>query len=354
MKALIKTVLAKLQLLILKLLLLLPAKWKIAMAGGEPLTRGGRTMDPDFQFIIHSLSKQPSFATMEPEVAQARALESVGMFAEKPDPGIITDDFTIPSRGTHKIPVRVYRPRGQDPNAPMMAYWHQGGGVIGNIEFSDAFCRMIAEIVKCPIVSVDYRLAPQHKYPAGLEDCLDAYDWALKHAAEFGAPAGRVTIGGDSMGGNFTAIIAQEARRQGLPSPDLQLMLYPATDIVTDFPSHTTFGDIDPLTMETMNWFMDQYLPDGTDKTDPLLCPGLEPDLEGLPPAIIATAGFDVLADDGASYARKLEQAGVEVNYKCYDRLAHGFTAFIGVIPTARKACEEIAVMVRTAYGKLS
>lgn len=342
----------KIQVLILRLILKLPDSWKVKMAGGKPLTLGGRTLDPDFQFILHSVAKQPSFASMPAEEAQARAAASVEVFAAKPKPGVTHSDFTIASRGDHQIPVRLYTPDQQDPSAPMMAYWHQGGGVIGNIGFSDSFCRLIARTVKCPVLSVDYRLAPQHKFPAGLEDCLDAYHWVLDNAAKHGAPAGRITIGGDSMGGNFSAIIAQEARRNNFTMPELQLLIYPATDIVSEFESYDTYGDIDPLTLETMNWFMDQYLPAGHDRSDVRLCPGLEQDLTGLPPAIIATAGFDPLVDDSAAYARKLKAAGVETTHKCYDSTAHGFTAFMDIIPAARAACEEIAGMVRDAYAK--
>lgn len=342
-----------LQATIAKLLLKLPASWKVKMAGGRPLEIGGRTLDPNFQFIAHGAANQPPMSSLEPEVAQAAAIEGLAMFAADPEPGVAFEDRTIPGEGLHEIPVRIYRPADQDPHAPMLAYWHMGGGVILNIEACHAFCSMLAKVAKCPVISVDYRLAPQHKFPAGLEDCLSAYDWTLKHAAEFGAPAGRAAIGGDSMGGNFSAIIAQEATRRGLPKPDLQLLLYPATDLETEFASATTYGETYPLSTDTMKWFMEQYLPEGFDRSNVLLSPALETRLEGLPPAIIATAGFDPLVDDGAAYAEKLESAGVPVTFKCYDHLAHGFTAFTAVAPAAREACLEIADMVREAYDHL-
>lgn len=342
-----------LQATIAKLLLKLPASWKVKMAGGTPVEIGGRTLDPNLQFIAHSAAKQPPMSSLEPEIAQAAAIEGLGMFAAPPEPGVAFEDMTIPGKGGHDIPVRIYRPADQDPNAPMMAYWHMGGGVILNIEACHAFCSMVAKIAKCPIISVDYRLAPQHKFPAGLEDCISAYEWTLKNAEKYGAPAGRAAIGGDSMGGNFSAIIAQESTRRGMPKPDLQLLLYPATDLVTDFPSATTYGETYPLSTDTMQWFMEQYLPDGFDRANVLLSPAQETRLEGLPPAIIATAGFDPLVDDGAAYAKKLEAAGVAVQFKCYDSLAHGFTAFTEVVPAARQACIEVAEMVRDAYAKL-
>ncbi|MEL7041079.1 MAG: alpha/beta hydrolase [Pseudomonadota bacterium] len=342
-----------LQATIAKLMLKLPAGWKVKMAGGTPLVLGGRTLDPDLQFIAHGAANQPPMSSLEPEVAQAAAIEGLAMFAAKPEPGVTWADRLIPGPGTHQIPVRIYQPDDQDPNAPLLAYWHMGGGVILNIEACHAFCTMMSKVAKCPIVSVDYRLAPQHKFPAGLEDCIAAYDWALKHAESFGAPAGRAAIGGDSMGGNFSAIIAQESTRRGMPKPDLQLLIYPATDLVTEFPSATIYGDTYPLSTDTMRWFMRQYLPEGFDQSNVLLSPALETRLEGLPPAIIVTAGFDPLVDDGAAYAEKLEAAGVDVRFKCYDSLAHGFTAFTGIAPAARAACLEVAGMVRDAYAAL-
>jgi len=342
-----------LQATIAKLLLKLPASWKVKMAGGAPLEIGGRTLDPNLQFIAHSAANQPPMSSLNPEIAQAAAIDGLGMFAAKPEAGVAFEDMTIPGKGGHDIPVRIYRPADQDPSAPMMAYYHMGGGVILNVDACHAFCSMVAKIAKCPIISVDYRLAPQHRFPAGLEDCISAYEWTLKHAESYGAPAGRAAIGGDSMGGNFSAIIAQESTRRGMPKPDLQLLLYPATDLVTAFPSATTYGETYPLSTDTMQWFMEQYLPDGFDRANVLLSPALETRLEGLPPTIIATAGFDPLVDDGAAYAKKLEAAGVPVQFICYDSLAHGFTAFTEVVPAARQACLDVAGMVRDAYAKL-
>ena len=342
-----------LQATIVKLLLKLPDGIKIKLSGGEPLVVGGRTLDPNFQFITHGAAKQPPMSSLEPEVAQAASAQGLAMFAGKPERGVSWTDTKIASRGTYQIPVRIYMPEDQNSAAPMMTYFHMGGGVIGDLETCHTFCQMLSVAAKCPVVSVDYRLAPQHKFPAGLNDCIDAYEWTLKNAERHGAPAGRAAIGGDSMGGNFSAIIAQEMMRDEKPLPDLQLLIYPATDIATTFPSYETYGEAYPLSTDTMNWFMQQYLPDGFDHSDVRLSPAQNPRLEGLPPAVITTAGFDPLVDDGAAYAKKLEAAGVDVTFKCYDSLAHGFTAFTNVAPAARTACEEITEMVRDAYAKL-
>ncbi|MEL6828854.1 MAG: alpha/beta hydrolase [Pseudomonadota bacterium] len=344
-----------LQATIVKVMMKLPDGIKRRLSGGAPLELGGRTLDANLQLIAHGASKQPPMSSLEPAVAQAASKQGLAMFMGPAEPGVSWRDQDIPSRRKHKIPVRIYRPDRQDPAKPVMTYYHMGGGVIGDLDTCHTFCQILATRIGCAVISVDYRLAPEHKFPAGLEDCIDAYDWSLRNAASLGAPAGQAMIGGDSMGGNFTAIVTQEMLRQEKPLPDLQLMIYPATDLVSEFESYKTYGETYPLSADTMQWFMKQYLPsDDFDKSDTHLSPAFERRLDELPPAIIATAGFDPLVDDGAAYAKKLEDAGVSVRYVCYDSLTHGFTAFTDIAPAARKACEEIADMVKTELGLIS
>ncbi|WP_300378081.1 alpha/beta hydrolase [Henriciella sp.] len=342
-----------LQATIAKLLLKLPDSMLVKMSGGKPVEINGRVLDPQFQFIAHGAQKQPAMSSLTAQEARAASAMGLAMFADKPESGVDWTDEEIPSSARHKIPVRLYRPENQDPKAPVMVYLHFGGGVIGDLETSHVFCTMLAKRVRCPIVSVDYRLAPEHKFPAGLQDCIDAYEWALRNGPRLGAPSGAATIGGDSMGGNFSAIVTQEMMRERKPVPLLQLLVYPATELETEFPSYTAYGETYPLSADTMRWFMEQYLPDGQDKSDVRLSPAQETRLDDLPPAIIATAGFDPLVDDGAAYAELLRRSGVDVTYKCYDGLAHGFTAFTGVVKKAREACEEIAGLVAEAYAGL-
>ncbi|MEM0986944.1 MAG: alpha/beta hydrolase [Pseudomonadota bacterium] len=340
-----------LQRTLIRTLLKLPPSWLVRMSGGQPVVLGGRTLDPHTQFLAHGAQRQPAMATMDPQTARATSAAGLTMLGADPEPGVQWTDSVIDTPD-HRIPVRIYRPADQDPNAPAMAFFHFGGGVIGDLETCHAFASMIASIARCPVVSVDYRLAPEHKWPAGLDDCQAAYEWTLKNAASLGAPAGEAAIGGDSMGGNFSAIIAQDAKRNGLPLPSLQLLIYPAVDVSQETQSHTTYAESYPLSTETMRWFMGHYIPAGQDLTDVRISPAQEMDLEGLPPAIIATAGFDPLVDEGAAYAKRLEASGVDVTFKCYDSLAHGFTAFTGASPASDAACREIAGMVRAAYAK--
>ena len=339
-----------LQSIIVKSLLKLPPSWLVRMSGGKPLEIGGRTLDPYFQFLAHGASRQPPMSSLDPVTARAASAEALQMLAPPSDPNIATEDFKLPAHG-RDIPVRLYRPSDQDPDIPMMVYMHMGGGVIGDLDICHRFCEMLAKETKGPVLSVDYRLAPEHPFPAGLQDCIFAYEWVLKNAETYGAPAGRASLGGDSMGGNFTAIIAQEMQRQHKPLPDLQLMIYPATEIECDRPSRTLYGETYPLSNETMEWFMGHYVPEGQDKNDVQLSPARSINLGDLPPAILVTAGFDPLCDEGEAYAKRLQEAGVATIFKCYDRLAHGFTAFTNVSPAADAACLEIAKIVRDTYA---
>jgi acetyl esterase/lipase len=231
-----------------------------------------------------------------------------------------------------------------------MVFGHFGGGVIGDLETCDAFCSLLAKVARCAVVSVDYRLAPEHRFPAGLDDMAFAFRWVRDHAADFGAPAGHAAIGGDSMGGNFAAVIAQDLKRAGEPQPALQLLIYPCVDVASETASMTTFADAFPLTKSLMDWFMGHYMGPDANPADRRLSPVQQKDLKGLAPAVVVTAGFDPLVDQGGMYARHLREAGVPTVFRCYDGLGHGFTAFTGAVPAADIACREIAGLVRQGF----
>ncbi|MEO0466692.1 MAG: alpha/beta hydrolase [Pseudomonadota bacterium] len=340
---------------LIRAVLRLPEPWLVRLAGGAPIERRGRRLDPVFQVLNTALKRNPPYSALGP--AKAREVSASGLAAVTgpPDQGVAWDEEHVSAgQPSRNIPVRVYRPSDQDPSAPIIVYAHFGGGVIGDLETSHAFCTRIARIVRCPVVSVDYRLAPEHRWPAGLDDCTTVYTWALGQGARLGAPSGQASIMGDSMGGNFAAVIAQDMDREGLPTPYLQVLVYPAVDATEQTASYAEFGDIAPLTTETMTWFFETYLPEGVDVSDPRISPAQEMVLEGLPPAIVVTAGFDPLLDEGDAYARRLDAAGVETEYLCFESLAHGFTAFTGVCKAADQACTDIADRVREAYDSLA
>jgi acetyl esterase/lipase len=342
-----------LQQTITRLIMKLPGGILVKMAGGKPLTIRGRTLEPQLQLVMWNGRNAPPLSSLPAETVQAVTKETLAAIQAPVEPGVRTEDLTIPGPDRNEIPARIYRPDGQDPKAPLMVYFHMGGGVIGDLETCHAWCSILAAQVKCPVLSVDYRLAPPHKFPAGIDDCIAAYEWGMRNAAKFGAPEGMAAVGGDSMGGNFSAIIAQEMQREDKPLPVMQLLIYPAVDIVEDFPSRTEFGNTFSLSTDTMDWFMDQYLPEGFNRADPMLSPGQTGHLDGLPPAVVITAGHDPLCDEGDDYAKRLKDAGVPVTHKRYDSLPHAFTAFTLISPGSRKACLEIADMVRAVYDKL-
>ena len=334
---------------VVRTLLSLPAPLLRLLSGGGVVYRGGRTLDPRLQFLAAGAARGPSMTTLSPEEARRANTQGLAALGGPPEPGVRTESVSIPN-GAASIPARAYRPENQDPAAPLMVFAHFGGGVIGDLETCDTFCGILARIARCPVLSVEYRLAPEHRFPAGLEDVLAAYRWGRDNAARFGAPAGRAAIGGDSMGGNFAAIVAQELKRAGEAQPDLQLLIYPCTDVASETASMTTYAEAFPLSRAMMDWFMGHYMGPGDGPADPRLSPVRAPDLSGLAPAVVVTAGFDPLVDQGEAYAKRLKDAGVPTLYRCYDSLAHGFTAFTGAVPCADTACREIAGLVREGF----
>ena len=333
------------QKLVLSVVLSLPTPVLRVLAGGGVMFQGGRTLEPRLQYLANA-ARGAQGGAFTPETLRTASAEALALVAGGPELGVRHEALSI-AAPQGPVAARVYRPIGQDPKAPVMVFAHMGGGVIGDLETCHVFCTILAKIARCAVLSVDYRLAPEHRFPAGLEDVLTAYRWARDNAQSFGGAAGRVAIGGDSMGGNFAAAIAQTLKHAGEPQPALQLLIYPCVDLASETPSMTTYANAYPLSRGLMEWFAAQYLgPDG-DPTDPRASPIRAEDLSGLAPAVVVTAGFDPLVDQGEAYARRLRDAGVQVVYRCYDSLAHAFTTFTGAVPAADVACREIAGLVR-------
>jgi acetyl esterase/lipase len=337
--------------LLLRAVLALPTPILRAVSGGAAVVRGGRTLDPRFQFLFYMAP--PSFAGVPSGVDEERALAVRGtaLVRGESEPGVFTEDFSIDGPGG-PLPMRAYRPPSIDPNAPVMVYAHGGGGVIGDLETRHIACQVIASAARCCVVSVDYRLAPEHRFPAGLEDMAAAWRWACDNAPRFGGKPGTAAVGGDSRGANFAAVLCQEMKRVGAPQPALQLLIYPPVDIASETPSMTLYGEGQFASRARAKWAQDHYLGAQADPADPRLSPLRGGELQGLAPAVIATAGFDALVDQGEAYAIALRDAGVAVTYRCYDTLPHGFIAF-GVVPAAQAALRQIAGLVRTAYDTL-
>jgi acetyl esterase len=332
----------------LKAALSLPRPVLRLLSGGGVVYRGGRTLDPRLQFLASQARALPALESVTPQEARLISIQMIKMLDGRLEPGVAIENLTLETEAG-PLRARAYRPAEQDAAAPVMAYAHMGGGVIGNLDSSHLFCGILAAVARCPVLSVDYRLAPEERFPAGLDDMLAAYRWAKANAGRFGAPIGVAAIGGDAMGANFAAVICQELRRHGEPQPVLQLLLYPVVDVASETASMATYADAYPMSRDLLAWFMGNYLGPGDDPADPRLSPFKAKDLSGLAPAVIATAGFDPLVDQGEAYAKTLNAAGTPVAYRCYDALAHGFCAFTSMVPAADAACREIAALVREA-----
>ncbi|HEY8002959.1 MAG TPA: alpha/beta hydrolase [Phenylobacterium sp.] len=342
------------QRMVVRKLLSLPTPVLRMMSGGGVVYQGGRTLDPRLQYLASQARGAPPMSTLSPEEARRASAAALEAMTGDPEPGVRIEPQTIPGPGG-EIPARLYRPDNQDPEAPLMVFAHMGGGVIGDLEMCHAFCSILAKDGRGPVLSVDYRLAPEHRFPAGLEDVLAAYRWGRDNAERFGAPLAQAAIGGDSMGANFSAVVCQELKKAGEPQPVLQLLIYPWVDVACESASMTTYADAFPLSRATMEWFMGHYMGPGDDPADSRLSPLRAKDLSGLAPAIVVTAGFDPLLDQGEAYARRLKEVGVPTVYRCYDGLAHAFTAFTGAVPCADVACREVAGLVREGFeGRIS
>lgn len=225
---------------------------------------------------------------------------------------------------------RHYRPVGGGEGRPLVVYFHGGGWVVGDIETHDQSCRLIAKHADVHVLSVDYRLAPEHPFPAGVEDALASYLWTVEHAADLGADPRRIAVAGDSAGGNLAAVVSQLAKDSGEQMPYAQLLVYPGVDATRRYPSKDLFGDGFLLTKATMDWYLDTYA-GSTDRFDPRLSPLQAKDLTGLPPTVLTTAAFDPIRDEGEAYAEALRAAGVRVVHRRAAGLVHGYFGMTGI-----------------------
>ncbi len=336
---------------VVRTILSIPPRWLIAFTGGKPITIEGRTLDPRIQFLGAAAKLQSAIESLPP--VEARKFVNASMKLVEGDPAREVDiaNIEIPADGW-TIKARTYRPRLANRLVPTLVYYHMGGCVVGDLETCHVFCTHIAERVGCLVVSVDYRLAPEHKFPAAVDDALASYRWVRDNVEALGALPGRVAVGGDSAGGYLSAVISQEMRRLGEQGPTLQMMIYPAVVWRMETASMETFGASYPLNKAMMYYFRDHYFGDHERETLDLRgSPGLNKDLSGLPPALIYAAGHDPLVDQGRDYAEGLKAAGVPVVYRCYDSLGHCFTAMSGAVPAAKAALFEIIEDLRKAIA---
>jgi acetyl esterase len=260
--------------------------------------------------------------------------------------------FAAEDRDADGVPVRVYRP-SPDPELPLLVVFHGGGWVLGSVEEFDGVARQLANASDAIVVSVDYRLAPEHPFPAPLDDCWNALEWTVAHAAELGGDRTRIAVGGDSAGGNLAAVCARRARDAGLPLA-LQVLVYPVCDCEFDTASYVDNAEGYLLERAEMQWFFDCYTDGGKhDAADPSISPLRAADLAGVAPAVVLTAEFDPLRDEGEAYATRLRAAGVEVEVRRYDGMIHAFFGSSGAFDASRDAIAFVGTALRRAFGTL-
>jgi acetyl esterase len=318
----------------------------LAPAGSADATADDRRLDPQARAFLEKMKNSGAQGFETLPVAEARKnFLAMRELAGPPEAVEKIEDRAIPDGPR----VRIYTPAGPGPK-PALVYFHGGGWVLGSPDTMDAPCRRMARASGCVVVSVDYRLAPEAHFPKPLEDCYAATSYVAGHAASFGVDAGRIAVGGDSAGGNLAAAVTLMARQRGGPALAFQLLVYPATNHAFDTASYRAFGQGYGLTEAAMRWFWAQYLARPEDGQMPLASP-LRADLHGLPPALIVTAEFDPLRDDGEAYAARLQAAGVRVQSRRYDGQLHGFFQMGGVMNRGLQAIDESAAALRAALG---
>jgi acetyl esterase len=305
-------------------------------------------IDPQVQAVLDLVAKsgRPAYHTLSPK--DARQLFRETRPASTPTPPQIG---AVDNVLADNIPLRVYRPLGAAAGAPLptLVYFHGGGWVIGDLDTHDVLCRQLTAEARMMVVSVDYRLAPEAKFPAAADDAWAATRWIVANAARLGVDTKRVAVGGDSAGGNLAAVVALMARDAGAPSIAYQVLLYPVTDIGTETGSYRAFADGYLLTRDGMQWFFDHYLTSKNDVVDWRASPLRAKSLAGVAPALIVTAGFDPLRDEGEAYAQALRNAGVRVDYVCYGGMIHGFMPMGRLIDTGSRAVSHVAASLREA-----
>jgi acetyl esterase len=312
-----------------------------------------RVPDPQTQEILSRLAAEggPPVSAISPEAARAGRNAFFAAMGGAPESVKKVENRTIPGP-SGEIPVRIYTPSGvaEAAGRPFLVYFHGGGWLLGNLDSHDSLCRSLANAAAAIVVSMDYRLAPENRFPAAVEDAYGAVCWVAEKGTHLGGDPSRLAVGGDSAGGNLAAVCCLLGRDRKGPQLSHQLLLYPVVDLSNFHTrSYQEHGTGYLLTADSMAYYRDQYLRNDGDRKNPLASPLLAEDLSGLAPATVVAAELDVLTDEGKAYADRLKDAGVPTTYLCYEHMIHPFLNFLGTVDQARAAVLEIGALLRKA-----
>lgn len=307
-------------------------------------------LDPQIKAFIDQAASSgaPPLSSLTPKQARAGFRTLFENFGGTPPPVAKSEDRAIPGRAGD-IGLRIYTPEGKGP-FPALMFFHGGGWVVGDLDTHDPLCRALTNDARFITVAVDYRLAPEHKFPAALEDCYDASQWVAHNGAAIGADSARIAVSGDSAGGNLAAAISLMARDRGDLKVGYQLLMYPALEASLQTKSMSDCAEGYLLTRTDMVWFWGHYLRGDADRSNPYACPPAAKEPGGLPPAMVITAEFDPLRDEGEAYAKRMAEAGVRTLCKRYEGMTHGFMSMTRFVDQARQAIEEAAAHLRTTF----
>jgi acetyl esterase len=331
----------------------IPNRVKRLLSGGRSVTIDGNTLDPTLQLMLSGLRTIgiDGLVLNDDPVSSRTQMRELSLAFPGPQIHVAVNDLSIPGPAG-EIPARHYRPASAEP-APLLVFYHGGGWTIGDLDIYDGLCRLTCRDADIHVLSIDYRLAPEHPAPAAVDDAYAAFRWAYEHAVELGAIQGRVAVGGDSAGGNLAAIVSQLARDDGGPAPVLQWLIYPRTDFTARTRSLSLFAEGFLLTKHDIDWFHAQYLGDsGVAPTDPRVSPLLADTLSGLPPALIAIAGFDPLRDEGEQYATALRAAGNAVDLRFVGSLTHGYASLFPLGGGSAAATSDLVSALRAHLSR--
>ncbi|MFO0593502.1 MAG: alpha/beta hydrolase [Polyangiaceae bacterium] len=318
-----------------------------ALVGAPVSSPEGFLLDPQVQAILRLSDAlgHGSWARLGLEKARAGMESEAQILQARPQGALSIHDVVIRVEGG-AIRARVYRPAEATGPLPVIVFYHGGGFVLGSLKSHDGECRELSLSVHAVVVAVDYRLAPEHKFPTPVNDAIAAYEWVAENAASIGGDPAKMAVMGDSAGGNLSAVVARELRHHPR-KPVFQLLVYPCTDMTRSKPSHRYFQEGFFLTKESIDWFLGAYLRSPDQETDPRASPLLAGNHQGLCPAYIVTAGFDALRDEGRAYAEALAEAGVRVKHRCVEGQIHGFFSMTGGLKSARVALDEMIAALR-------